>query len=111
MLCRLLSKPDTAFQGMCLILVSNQDVQLKKYFLYFSMNALLKMDFTIDTKCTDTAPKQCERPRDSLIVTKENFDRDVIKVTSELMGILNCHSSLNRTHQKRKKKKKVVQPT
>lgn len=87
---------------MFLILVGNQDVQLKKYFLYFSMNALLKMAFTIDAKCTDIMPRQCERPIDSLIVTKDNFDRDVRKVTSKLMGILHCHSPLNRTQQEKK---------
>lgn len=58
------------------------------------------MGFTSDTKCTDVSLK----PRDSPIVSKENFDQDDGEVTSELMGILHCHSPLT-------PEKTDVQPT
>lgn len=58
------------------------------------------MGFTTDTKCTSVSLK----PTDSLIVGKVNFNQDERKVTSELMGILHCHSPLT-------PEKTDVQPT
>lgn len=90
-LCRLLSKPDIAFQGLWHRFYPGEwprcPAERKIIFsLSLEINALLKSGFTTDTKCSSL------RPRDSPIVSKDNFDQDDRKVTSNLMGILRCHS-------------------
>lgn len=67
--------------GAGLIPLSDRDAQLKRIFAAFlKINALLKWVFTSDTKCTDVSQK-----------TRSQTEDDG-KVTSELMGILRCHS-------------------
>lgn len=96
MLRRLLSEPDVAFQGIWHRSYPGERPRCpaeKIFAVFLKINALLKWVFTTDTKCTDVFTE-----------TKSQTEDDG-KVTSELMGILRCHSPLTPG------KKTHVQPT
>lgn len=81
--------------GTGLILVSNQDARLKRFLLYFS-----KLNWN-GVFTTDTSR------RTSVFAETANQTEDDGKVTSQLMGILPCHSPLKPGGKKKNKKTNI----